>query len=63
LVVAGIIASNIFDTYNTSGNYTVIITIPILISLGSAVIGIVLLATGAILYTITALLRGRIKDN
>ena len=63
LVVAGIIASNIFDRYNTSGNYTAIITIPILISLGSAVIGIVLLATGAILYTITALLRGRIKDN
>jgi glycosyltransferase involved in cell wall biosynthesis len=62
LIVAAIIAGNIFDTYNTSGNYTVIITVPILISIGSATIGVVLLATGAILYTITALLRGRIKE-
>jgi len=31
-------------------------------SVGFGVVGIVLLATGAILYTITALLKGRIKD-
>jgi hypothetical protein len=34
----------------------------ILISVGTAVIGIVLLATGSITYTIAALLKGRIKD-
>jgi glycosyltransferase involved in cell wall biosynthesis len=34
----------------------------IVISVGFGVVGVVLLATGAILYTITALLRGRIKD-
>ena len=34
----------------------------ILLSVGTAVVGVVLLATGAILYTITALLKGRIKD-
>jgi hypothetical protein len=62
LIVAAILASNIVETYNSTGNYTVIITIPILMSLGSAIIGIVLLATGTILYTITALLRGRIKE-
>lgn len=34
----------------------------ILVSVGSAVVGVVLLATGAILYTITALLKGKLKD-
>jgi hypothetical protein len=62
LIVAAILASYILETYNSTGNYTVIITVPILISLGSAIIGVVLLATGTILYTITALLRGRIKE-
>jgi glycosyltransferase involved in cell wall biosynthesis len=62
LIVSVVLAIQVFETYNTSRNYTVIITVPILISLGSAIIGIVLLATGTILYTITALLRGRIKE-
>jgi glycosyltransferase involved in cell wall biosynthesis len=62
LIIAAILASNVVETYNSTGNYTVIITIPILMSLGAAIIGIVLLATGTILYTITALLRGRIKE-
>jgi glycosyltransferase involved in cell wall biosynthesis len=62
LIVAAILASNIVETYNSTGNYTVIITIPILMSLGLAIIGVVLLATGTILYTITVLLRGRIKE-
>ena len=62
LILAAIIAGNVVETYNSTGNYTVIITIPILMSLGLAIIGILLLATGTILYTITALLRGRIKD-
>ncbi len=34
----------------------------ILVSVGAAVVGVVLLATGAILYTITALLKGRIRE-
>lgn len=34
----------------------------ILVSVGSAVVGVVLLATGAILYTITALLKGKLKE-
>lgn len=34
----------------------------IIVSVGTAVMGVVLLVTGAILYTITALLKGRIKD-
>jgi hypothetical protein len=33
----------------------------ILVSVGIAVVGVVLLATAAILYTLIALLRGRIK--
>jgi hypothetical protein len=35
----------------------------ILISIGMAVVGVVLLATGTILYTLTALLKGRIKED
>jgi glycosyltransferase involved in cell wall biosynthesis len=62
LIIAVVLAIQVFETYNTSRNYTVIITVPILISLGSAIIGIVLLATGTILYTIAALLKGRIKE-
>jgi hypothetical protein len=34
----------------------------ILISVGAAVVGVVLLATGAILYTMIALLKGKIRD-
>jgi glycosyltransferase involved in cell wall biosynthesis len=35
----------------------------IVISVGFGIVGIVLLATGTILYTITALLKGKIKEN
>jgi hypothetical protein len=35
----------------------------ILISVGIAVVGVVLLATAAILYTLIALLKGRIKNS
>jgi glycosyltransferase involved in cell wall biosynthesis len=62
LIIAAILASYIFETYNTAGNYTPVITVPILVALGLAIIGVVLLATGTILHTLTALLKGRIKD-
>jgi hypothetical protein len=34
----------------------------ILISIGTSVVGVILLATGAILYTMIALLRGKIRE-
>lgn len=59
LIVATIFTSQALDLFHTT---RYISTNLILVSVGSAVVGVVLLATGAILYTITALLKGRIKE-
>jgi glycosyltransferase involved in cell wall biosynthesis len=59
LIIAAIFmyhALNIFsETRNVSTNL-------ILYSIGTSVVGVILLATGAILYTMIALLRGKIRD-
>jgi glycosyltransferase involved in cell wall biosynthesis len=59
LMVAAVFTSKALELFSES---RYISTNLILVSVGSAVIGVVLLATGAILYTITALLKGRIRD-
>ncbi len=59
LVVAAVFTSKALELFSET---RYISTNLILVSVGSAVVGVVLLATGAILYTITALLKGRIKD-
>jgi hypothetical protein len=56
LIVAAAFTNNVFVLF---GETRFISTNMIMISLGSTIIGIVLLATGTILYSITALLRGR----
>jgi glycosyltransferase involved in cell wall biosynthesis len=59
LIVAAIFTSKALELFSTT---RYISTNLILVSVGGAVVGVVLLATGAILYTITALLKGRIKE-
>ena len=59
LVVAAVFMSKALELFSAS---RYISTNLILVSVGTAVVGVVLLATGAILYTITALLKGRIND-
>lgn len=59
LIVAAAFMSKALELFSAS---RYISTNLILVSVGTAVVGVVLLATGAILYTITALLKGKITD-
>lgn len=59
LIVAAFYMNNAMELYSTT---KYISTNMILVSVGTAVVGVVLFATGVILYTLTALLRGRIKE-
>lgn len=59
LIVAAFYMNNAMELYSAT---KYISTNMILVSVGTAVVGIVLFATGVILYTLTALLRGRIKE-
>jgi glycosyltransferase involved in cell wall biosynthesis len=59
LIMAAMFANSALDLFSRSGYVS---TNQILISVGSGVIGAVLLVTSTILYTLTALLKGRIKD-
>ena len=59
LIVAAFYMNISMELYSTT---KYISTNMILVSVGSAVVGVVLFATGVILWTLTALLRGRIKE-
>ena len=58
LGVAALFLKNALHLFSTTGYVS---TNMILISIGIAVVGVVLLATGAIVYTLIALLKGKIK--
>jgi glycosyltransferase involved in cell wall biosynthesis len=59
LIIAAFYMNTAMELYSTT---KYISTNMILVSVGTAVVGVVLFATGVILYTLTALLRGRIKE-
>ena len=59
LGVAAFFLRNVLHLFSTTGYVS---TNMILISVGIAVVGVVLLATAAIVYTLIALLKGKIKD-
>lgn len=59
LIISAFYISNAMELFSAT---RYISTNMILVSVGAAVVGVVLLATGAILYTITALLKGRIRE-
>jgi glycosyltransferase involved in cell wall biosynthesis len=60
LIIAAVFIDNALDLFSKT---RFVSTNMILISVGASVVGVVLLATGAILYTITALLKGRIRED
>jgi glycosyltransferase involved in cell wall biosynthesis len=62
ITLLGIAAYYIKHALNLFSESGYVSTNLILISVGIAVVGVVLLATAAILYTLIALLKGRIKD-
>jgi glycosyltransferase involved in cell wall biosynthesis len=59
LIIAAIFAYTALDLFSRDGYVS---TNLIMVSVGSGLLGAVLLITSTILYTLTALLRGRIKD-
>ena len=59
LGVAAFILKNALNLFSTTGYVS---TNLIMISIGIAVVGVVLLATAAIVYTLIALLKGKIRD-
>jgi len=61
LTVSGYFAYNALDYFSSYRYVTVLLTNRLFIAVGTAIIGIVLLATGSMLYSITAILKGRIK--
>jgi hypothetical protein len=60
LGVAALFLRNALHLFSTTGYVS---TNMILISVGIAVVGVVLLATAAIVYTLIALLKGKIKNS
>ena len=62
IVLLGFSAYFIKNALNLFSETGYVSTNMILISVGIAVVGVILLATAAILYTLIALLKGRIKD-
>jgi len=59
LGVAALFLKNALHLFSTTGFVS---TNMILISIGIAVVGVILLATGAIVYTLIALLKGKVKS-
>ena len=59
LGVAALFMKNALNLFSTTGYVS---TNMILISIGIAVVGVILLATAAIVYTLVALLKGKIKE-
>ena len=60
LIIAAIFINNALDLFSRT---RFVSTNMILISVGASVVGVVLLATGAILYTMIALLKGKIRED
>jgi glycosyltransferase involved in cell wall biosynthesis len=59
LIIAAVFANTALDLFSEKGYVS---TNLIMVSVGSGVIGVVLLVTSTILYTLTAVLKGKIKD-
>jgi glycosyltransferase involved in cell wall biosynthesis len=59
LIIAVVFTNTALDLFSKNGYVS---TNLIMVSVGSGVVGTVLLVTGTILYTLTALLKGRIKE-
>jgi glycosyltransferase involved in cell wall biosynthesis len=59
LIIAAVFANNALDLYSKNGYVS---TNLIMVSIGSGIVGAVLLVTSTILYTLKAFLKGRIRE-
>lgn len=61
LAISGYFAYNALDYFSSYRYVTVLLTNRLFVTICTAIIGIILLATGSMLYSIAAILKGRIK--
>jgi glycosyltransferase involved in cell wall biosynthesis len=61
LTVSGYFAYNALDYFSSYRYVTVLLTNRLFLTLGAAIIGIILLTTGSMLYSIVAMLKGKIR--
>ena len=61
LAVSGYFAYNALDYFSSYRYVTVLLTNRLFLTLGAAIIGIILLTTGSMLYSIVAMLKGKIR--
>jgi glycosyltransferase involved in cell wall biosynthesis len=63
LGVSGYFAYNALDYFSSYRYLTILLTNRLFITVGTAIIGIVLLTTGSMLYSIAAMLKGKIRTD
>lgn len=63
LAVSGYFAYNALDYFSSYRYVTVLLTNRLFITIGTAIIGIILLATGSLLYSISAMLKGKLRTD
>jgi glycosyltransferase involved in cell wall biosynthesis len=62
LALSGYFAYNALDYFSSYRYVTVLLTNRLFLTIGTTIIGIILLTTGSLLYSIAAILRGRIRS-
>jgi glycosyltransferase involved in cell wall biosynthesis len=60
LIISAFVLNNALELFSSTGFVS---TNMILVTVGAAVVGVVLLATGAILYTLIALFKGKLRED
>jgi len=63
LAVSGYFAYNALDYFSSFRYVTVVLTNRLFVTVGTAIIGIILLSTGSMLYSIAAILKGKIRTD
>jgi glycosyltransferase involved in cell wall biosynthesis len=63
LLISGYFAYNALDYFSSYRYVTVLLTNRLFITIGTAIIGVVLLSTGSMLYSITAMMKGKIPTD
>jgi glycosyltransferase involved in cell wall biosynthesis len=61
LAISGYFAYNALDYFSSNRYVTVLLTNRLFLTLGTAIIGIILLTSGSMLYAIVAMLKGKIR--
>jgi hypothetical protein len=63
LALSGYFAYNALDYFSSYRYVTVLLTNRLFLTVGTTIIGIILLTTGSLLYSIAAILRGRLRSD